>query len=157
MTIICDSREQRPLSFLNCSADITVKAGALACGDYSIEHFENRIAIERKSMSDLIGSISTGRDRFFRELDRARGLESFAIVVEGAWQDLLSGNYRSKMTPAAASATCAAIMARYHFPMLFAGTRDNAALFVASFFRQWLRGKAHELEAIQMAMKTAGQ
>jgi len=152
MVIICDTREQRPFRFLQCAADVTVKAGTLQCGDYSLQGMENRVAIERKSLSDLLQSISRERDRFLKELDRAKGLEAFAIVVEAYWDDIVHGNYRSNMTPAAASATVAAIMARYKIPVFFAGSRDMAERFAVLFLRQYLRGKEHDADAVRQAL-----
>lgn len=152
MVIVQDSREQLPFSFLSAGADITVEVGKLECGDYSLKSLETKIAVERKSLSDLVQSISTDRTRFLKELDRARGM-SFAIVCEGSWDDLVNGRYRSKMHPGAAAATIAAIMARRSVPVHFAGSRQAAELFTASFLRQFLKGKQHELDAVRDALK----
>ena len=152
MVIITDTREQRPFSFLGAAADVAVEVGALPCGDYSLKGLETKCAVERKSLSDLIQSISGERDRFFRELDRARGLEAFAIVCEGSWDDLVQGRYRSKMGAAAAAATVTAIMARYGVPVFFAGSKALAERFTVLFLRQYLRGKQHEVEAVKAAM-----
>lgn len=152
MIIVRDSREQRGFDFLSCSADLSVEDGTLQSGDYSLKGFENKVSVERKSLADLIMSISTDRDRFLRELDRAKGLESFCIVCEGSWSDLTQGRYRSRMAPAAASATCAAIMSRYHIPIHFAGSREAAELFTAQFLRQYLKGKMHEMDAVKVAL-----
>lgn len=152
MVIIRDTREKRGFTFLSCAADVTVKAGTLVSGDYSLLGMESMVAIERKSMDDFLQSISTGRERFFRELDRARGLQAFAILVEGDWKSIVHGNYRSQMSPAAASATVAAIMARYGFPVFFAGSHDLAERMAVLFLRQFLRRKEHEIEVFRHAV-----
>ena len=76
-----------------------VTVGTLAIGDYSIVGLENHIAIERKALADLIGCLTTDRDRFERELHRGRALDYFALVIEATLSDLANGRYRSKMLP----------------------------------------------------------
>ena len=90
MRIVVDSREKAPFQFLDAGADIEVVPGSLQTGDYSLAGYEAAVGVERKSIGDLIQSISTERERFLRELDRARGM-SFAIVCEGSWDDLVNG------------------------------------------------------------------
>jgi len=90
--ICVDSREQAPFHFLNIdpwSIVPLVTDVALATGDYSISGLEDRVTIERKSISDLCGSITAGRERFEREFERMalmarHPLIGFAaVVVEG--------------------------------------------------------------------------
>lgn len=56
----------------------------LKSGDYSIEGMESRIAIERKSLSDLYSTLTHGRERFERELERLRAYEYSEVVVEAS-------------------------------------------------------------------------
>lgn len=153
MVIVQDSRERLPFSFLSAGADITVEVGKLEVGDYSLRGLQNKIAVERKSLADLVQSISRERERFFKELTRAQGLESFCIVVESSWMDLSEGKYRSNMDAGAAAASVVSIMSRMHIPVFFAGSRELAELFTASFLRQFLKGKQHELDAVRDALK----
>ena len=74
----------------------------LETGDYSLANLESQVAIERKSIDDLIACLTTERDRFERELQRGRSLDYFALVIEGSLMDLANGNYRSEMSPKAA-------------------------------------------------------
>jgi hypothetical protein len=62
----------------------------LPTGDYSLEGYESQIAVERKSLADLYGTISQGRDRFQRELERLDAMECAAVVIEAGWQHILS-------------------------------------------------------------------
>ena len=78
-TVVVDTREQVPFDFRSiparetdgggCVAVRTVVKG-LATGDYSIEGWENRVVVERKSLTDLYGTLGRGRERFEREFDR---------------------------------------------------------------------------------------
>ena len=155
MHIIRDNREQRGFSFA-AFPEVTVEDGTLLSGDYSLKGLESRIAIERKSLDDLIMSISRDRDRFCRELDRAKGLESFVILCEGRWSDLVHGRYKSKMNPASAVSTVAAIMARRGVPVFFAESREQAEQFVVKLLRMYLTGKEREAQAIQQALTDNG-
>lgn len=75
-----DTREQRPLCLPNS------ERANLRTGDYSIRvgdrDYRDQIAIERKSLSDLLGVIGCGRDRFERECTRLSMIEYAAMVVE---------------------------------------------------------------------------
>ena len=93
MKIIIDTREQRPFEFLGQNGDITTERGTLALRDYSLAGLTDRVAVERKSLADLVMCLGEGRrgERFQRELMRAAALEAFAVVVESSWQDLAAG------------------------------------------------------------------
>lgn len=84
MIIIQDTREQTPWAFPEW---VTVKIGTLKTGDYAIEGDENNFAIERKELNDYLGSISTGWDRFQREMQRARMFCARIIIVEGKFSE----------------------------------------------------------------------
>ena len=152
MTIVVDTREQAPFDFLQCGADIETARAALSTGDYSLAGLETRIAVERKSLFDLVQCLGAGRARFERELQRAAALESFCVVVESTWQALVDGKYRSNLNPGAACASIAAFSARYGIAFHFAGNRAQAERYTALYLRQYLRGKAHELDAIRQAL-----
>jgi len=92
MIIVIDTREQQPWSFPPELAK-TVRA-KLSAGDYSLagdEHF----SIERKSLDDLVGTLSTGWDRFQRELVRMDTLliRPKTVIVEGTWMQILQHQY----------------------------------------------------------------
>lgn len=57
----------------------------LKTGDYSIKGFEDVIAIERKSMDDLFGTLAnkTRRARFEREIDRMLDMKWCGLLIEG--------------------------------------------------------------------------
>lgn len=55
MKIVIDTREQTPYGFAKYDAE-PIRA-ALPTGDYSLPGFEDRVAIERKSLDDLVGCL----------------------------------------------------------------------------------------------------
>lgn len=131
LTAIIDTREQLPLDLRwrsgECLKSIRRK---LDTGDYSIEGFEDRLTVERKSVPDLVGCIGKGRDRFERELERMLKIPSRCVVVEGHWADLEVGNYPGLVNRNAAVGSVLGWIAR-GIPFIFAGNRVRASEYVA--------------------------
>lgn len=152
MKIIIDSREQRPFDFLSQNGDIETERGTLDTGDYSVAGLESRVAVERKSLADLVTCLGVERERFQREMQRAAALEAFCVVVEAPWLALAEGKYRSRLSPASAMASVMAFTARHRVPFLFAGNREKAEVVTALFLRQYVKGKEHEWKAVQAAV-----
>ena len=122
--LIVDTREQAPLPFTRLQAC----RGTLQTGDYSFAGGEDLFAIERKTIADLVGCcVGNGRARFFRELHRLRGFRFARLLVVGTPSDIEAHNYRSNVTPAAITATLAAIEARF-VPVVFFPDPEAAAL-----------------------------
>lgn len=145
--IVIDSREQLPYRFPPDRVASTV--AALHAGDYSLVGFETRVAIERKSLSDFLGSITAGRDRFFRELERLKSYEFAAVVVEATLEAIVIGNYRSAASPASVVGTALAIIVRY-CPVFFAGDRDLGQRLTEGLLRRfWLDEKARVAETAE--------
>jgi len=90
--ILIDTREQLPLKFKNRGTQIMT----LKFGDYA---FNSRSAscncyIERKNLSDFIGTMSGGYERFIKEIERAREAEAHLVVlVEDTLQNAMSFPY----------------------------------------------------------------
>lgn len=149
MNILVDNREGKAFTFQGDRYEnVEVQTGTLSTGDYSIAGLEHRIAVERKSLPDLIGSISRGRDRFERELQRARGLDAFMVVVESPFSELVAGNYRSRMQPKAATQTIYSFMARYRCSFHFADNRVWAEYATYNFLRHYARHMKQELKSL---------
>lgn len=137
MKILIDSREQAPYQFA-CYQGTTTERATLPTGDYSLPSFESCIAIERKSLDDLVGCLMGGnRDRFERELSRARSYECFAVVVECSIDDMRQGRYRSEMKPHAALQSITAFMVRYAAPFLWCGSREGGEYMVHSILSKY--------------------
>ena len=127
-TVVVDKREQRPYFFDPDS--VSVQLGTLSEGDYTILGFEERIAIERKSLEDFVGSVVRERDRFKRELERLRTYELACVVVEADLRDVIRGSYRSRAHPNSIFASALAIYTDYGIPVFFCSDREIAARFV---------------------------
>lgn len=157
MKIVIDTREQHPFQFQGSKhyQDIEIIRGTLQSGDYSLAGLTDKIAIERKELSDLIQCLGRERERFERELQRAAAYDCFAIVIEASWQDICQGNYRSRLNPHSACQSIAAFMTRYHVPFLFAGSRAAAEYCTWSLLRQYLETARKRWQAIIKAHDAA--
>ena len=134
ISIVIDSRERRPYSFTLP----TVVAG-LKVGDYSLAGFEDRIAIERKTIGDLIACLSSGRKRFERELKRGRELDYFCLVVETDLKALTDGKYRSRMNPESVVQSLLAFSVRYRLPIFFVGGRKRGQQVTQGLLSKYAR------------------
>lgn len=138
MRILVDTREQAPFRFEGKHyAGVELEPATLQSGDYSLAGLADRIAVERKSLDDLAQCLGRERERFERELQRARGHDFFAVVIEGSWQDLAHGNYRSGLNAHSACQSVMAFMARYGHSFFFAGNRGGAEYATYSLLRQY--------------------
>lgn len=79
MQIFIDSREQQPFEFKNSLVN------KLDFGDYTASgDFYSKVFVERKGLGDFASSMSSGYERFKKELDRAKEFNSYIVmVVEG--------------------------------------------------------------------------
>ena len=134
MRILVDTREQRPYQF-----EAPSEVGTLQVGDYSICGLENHVAIERKSINDLVGCLTHDRDRFERELHRGKTLDFFALVIEASLSDLANGRYRSKALPKSVIQSLLAFSIRYRLPVWFCETREYGQRITESLLLKYAR------------------
>lgn len=153
--ILIDTREPTPSPWENYFSAPTVR-GTLGTGDYSLVACEHLIAVERKTLSDLIGCLCTGRERFEKELARAQAIPHFWVICEGSYRDILSGNFRSQMTPQSAFQSIVALMTRYRIPFLMAGDAATAARLCESLLTKWFREHEKIINQVQKATKIRG-
>jgi hypothetical protein len=140
-TIIIDTREQIPWEF---GFHNTAKK-KLDTGDYTIEGFENILAIERKkSVSEIATNLS--ESRFSDVLDRLSKIKypymvfefsldevySFPVgsdIPKKLWDKLrISGNYIIKRL--------IEIQLKYNIQVVFCGDSDNAEKFSVSLMKR---------------------
>jgi len=143
MKIIIDNREKFPFSFAQYK-DVIVERGTLPTGDYTCKGTD--CIIERKAIDDLIGCLTTDRDRFTRELERLRGYASALLIVESSYNDIRLGRYHSRMSPLAAEMSVLSIMQKYRLPFMFAGNHVEGARIAYHFFRMAHR---HAVESLR--------
>lgn len=151
-TFIVDTREQNPF----WKNDVVTKK--LDFGDYSIEGYETDFAIERKSMADLVGTLTSGHARFKRELQRAQIASFFAIVVEGSYEDLLaqrwSGSAYTKVKGFQIASIVDTLRVKYGIHIYFCKDRRGAKTLTRNLAKSFWKIKQAELKAESRQIKT---
>ena len=74
--LIIDTREQDYLSF----GGVATVRTKLEYGDYALQS-DQLVAVERKSLADLIGTLIGGYERFVREIERCREVGGYLAVL----------------------------------------------------------------------------
>lgn len=141
--VIIDSREQQPFSFANLSSE----RGTLDTGDYSVSGLTHLVAVERKSLPDLLACCGHGRDRFKRELQRLRGYRYRLLVIEADAADLERGDWRSKLSPQHVLGALSSWCATYNLPIWLGGDHETCGRFAERFLWQSTRHIISEYEA----------
>ena len=145
--IIVESREQRAWRFENLPSE----PGALDTGDYSVVGLTHMVAIERKSLPDLLACVGRERDRFKRELQRLRAYRFRLLIVEASHTDLEAGLWRSQLKPSHVLGSLAAWTAQYSLPVMLVGNHQAGAEFCERFLYQVARCVARENAAVGVA------
>lgn len=135
--IVVDSREQRP--YLFDSSTTSVCRAALPAGDYSLEGFESKIAIERKSLDDFVNTIIHAKDRFRAELEILSTYDYAAIVIEANVEDLLASRFQSRANPTSLFAIYCSIVADRRIPAFFLSDRQTSQAFVQQLLSRLYR------------------
>ena len=147
MVVLVDTREQD-------TARLRVRLKDMKCeherckldfGDYSAkvpvngEWLTLNVAIERKmDLDELAQCYCNGRKRFEREFERAQkaGAKIYLLVENATWEDAYTGNYRSKMSPQALTASMLAWLARYRCQLIFCRQRTSGRLIYDILYRE---------------------
>ena len=159
-TILQDSREQLPLQFTAYPVELAggdnwEEEGRCPClpvGDYGIRGFSHwdrpAFIVERKSLSDLCGSLGTGRARFMREIEKMRQFGFAALVIEAMEFDLFGDDMRSAIKPESIRSTLDAIAVRSGLHVYWSRNPEGAAEQIESLVKQFLAGIEKEASAV---------
>ena len=143
-----DTREQAPLW-----PRTDANKATLHTGDYSVSGYESRVAVERKSVSDLLGSLGgrggVRRKRFESEFQRLGGLERGAVVIEGTISQIYKARRFGRITPAHAIGAMISWAAKYRVPVFFCDDRYIARSVTKTYLR--LAWEAFQKEAADSA------
>lgn len=140
---VIDTREQLPLDL----SPLQTVPGTLATGDYSVRGLEAIVAIERKSLGDMLSCIGTDRARFDREVQRLLAYPTRCLIVEASWIELEAGEWRSKITPKAAINSLLGWSAM-GLPVILAGDHKRAGQYVARMLYIAVRRRWREAQAL---------
>lgn len=113
---ICDTREQAILKLPN------MQIAKLYAGDYNLSG--SNIYIERKSLPDFIGTMSSGYERFTKEIERIKERNDYLVIlIEEKYSNLLGFEYlphiRSKCDFTFVSHRFRELISKYPFNIQF--------------------------------------
>ena len=151
VTGIVDTREQLPLDL----SPLRVEVGTLATGDYSVAGLEHVVAVERKSLSDLLGCVGVERERFDREVQRLLAYPVRCLVVEATWLDLERGEWRSKVSPQSVVGSVLGWIAA-GIPVVMAGDHDRAGRYVSRLLYTAARRRWREARTLAAGILEEG-
>lgn len=141
--IVADSREQNPYVFLEERYEnVQMVVSGLGTGDYTVLGYESEIGIERKTLEDFIGSISSGRERFEREMERAMTFRRFYVIIEASVHDVRAHHYQSRMSPHAVLQTALSWSVKYGVHIIWAGTRSGGEYTTFHLLRHYKRQRS---------------
>jgi ERCC4 domain-containing protein len=135
LEIVADSHEQYPYRF--AGQHVTVVRRALPCGDYGLVYGGRLVAsVERKSLTDLAASLTTGRLRY--ALAELAALPRAAVVVEDRYSAIFK---LDRLRPATVADGLAEVQVRWpNVPIVFCETRPLAEEWTYRFLaaaRAW--------------------
>ena len=134
ITVVVDTREQEPYHF--DPERVTATRRALPAGDYTLEGWEDQVAVERKTLEDLVGMVIRSRKRFRKELERLAEFKAACVVVEADLSDILTERYRSGAHPNAVLGAVLSIVVDFRLPVYFCSDRQSACRFVEGYLRR---------------------
>lgn len=135
--IVIDSREKEPYTFA-CE----VQKAKLEAGDYSVQGFEQHVAVERKSLPDFVGTVIHDYDRFARELTKLSAMDAACIVVEADLNAVLCNKHTDALraiSPQSLLGAAIYIGIKYKVPVFWCGSRPAAVRFTDAFLRSYIR------------------
>jgi DNA excision repair protein ERCC-4 len=152
--VAVDTREQLGYQFEGLQADarqqrrpllITTERRTLAQGDYSIVGHEDQVAVERKALPDLFGTLGQGRGRFERELTRLDDMVRMVaggcawVMVEADWHTILTAPpEHSSLNPKTIHRSVIAWQQRYpRVHWWFVGNRRLAEITTFRLLERW--------------------
>lgn len=125
--------------------------------DYSVEGFEDRIQIERKSLEDLYGTLGGRRDEFEAEIARLNLCDFAAVLVEASWNDIAHNPpSHSRLSPKSVTRTVQSWSMRYPRVHWFTVSgRQQAESFAFRLLEMFWRHAEHAKSELAKAT-TAG-
>ncbi len=149
--ILVDKAEKKPYEFKCVRPSLhppIVKTVHLKTGDYSIEtpnatSNAQRITVERKTLADLYATLTSNRERFYRESVRMSEFGYAAIVIEAGMAAILNPNlsltHPTKASPRSIFGTLFALSERYSIAVWTCPDREFAEQVTYKLLERWHR------------------
>ena len=148
MKIIIDTREQLPLEFQHHYITEVIHRKC-EVGDYGCQLEDGHIPPvywERKSLSDLFGTLSQGYKRFKKEIIRAKENNLIlVIIIEGSLSKVLRGIDESVRSGEEINQQLFTLLLRYKVPFVYCNNREEMSHWITDFYlaygREYLESK----------------
>jgi ERCC4-type nuclease len=140
--ICIDSRERLPYKFPGF--DTVVRK--IDAGDYSLELPDGSlapVAVERKSHSDLWGSMGEGRARFERCVKRLAKLDHAVIIVECTLAEaVVAPKQIQRLQASSVIGGLISWSVQYGVHTVYVGSREAGERYVVRFLAAWYKHKS---------------
>ena len=144
MILLSDTREQKELDFSGIDGVEMVEKTTLPYGDYTALAHGHPIPIvfERKGISDLFGTMTSGYERFKREMERAKESSmKLILIIEGSYSSVWDGIPQSQFDGSSMMKKLATLYVKYDLEYIFCESRRVMARRIADTFlaveRNW--------------------
>jgi len=142
--LVRDTREQGGTGlFIKPPKGLMMVRDTLKVGDYSCRGFEDLVAIERKTLSDLWTSLTSESARFKRELEVLATYERKWLLIEALESSFLSFQLDRKIHPNSIRGALVSIEIRLNIPVWQSESTQDAERWVLDRllkFYKWKRG-----------------
>jgi len=136
ITIIQDTREQLPYTFVGFTRIAGTIVQTLQTGDYAIAGAENLFRVERKRPEELFHNLSNKRvdhrSRFLREMERLSVFPHKYLVIEGTPEQIQRAGTYSGYHPSAVLGSLDAIATKFHIAIVYTDSREASEERVAN-------------------------
>jgi len=137
LTILSDSREQLPLNFVGLEGVDKVETIGLPFGDYTamIDGRQVPICFDRKNLGDLYGTMTSGYERFKREMARAKEVgHKLILITEDTYSEVLEGYSHSEYSGESMIKKLQTLRIKYDLEWWPCTSRQEMAHQIASTF-----------------------
>jgi ERCC4-type nuclease len=137
MIIVQDTREQLELDFSGIEGVDKVERMGLSYGDYTAIVHGRPVPIffERKGLSDLFGTMTSGYERYKKEMQRAKDDNvKLILIVEGTYTDVWNGIEHSQFDGKSMMKKLATLYVKYDHEYVLCESRRVMARRIADTF-----------------------
>lgn len=140
-TIIQDVQEKTPLARYFDAGKVQVETTHLETGDYSLKGATHLLAIERKSLPDLLHCVTHDRERFMDQMRRMKNYPTRFLIVEATRATIEAEGYRTNVGSSSVIGTLLGLAVRWNICVVYCKDQKEAAERVA-----WICLKVAELQ-----------
>ncbi|MFC0080632.1 ERCC4 domain-containing protein [Aciditerrimonas ferrireducens] len=154
LTVLVDTRERYPYRFAAQGDRVATRRQALPCGDYAVADDRGLVGVvERKSLADLVGSLTSGRLRY--QLAELAAQPRAALVVEDRWAKVFALEH---LRPGQVADGLAEVAVRWPtVPLVWCDNRKLAEEWTYRFLAACLRHGEERIWADQLLDPPAPQ